>query len=139
MKVRDVIKLIEQDGWFFSPYGGKSLALPAFKQTRHSHSAGPSRERYAGRHQKQRIEAGEVEMSEALRYAVVFERSEDGYGAYVPDLPGCVTVGDTLAEIEANIREAIAGHIAVMKEYGDSVPQPSSLAAYVEVPIAVGQ
>jgi predicted RNase H-like HicB family nuclease len=78
-------------------------------------------------------------MSEALRYAVVFERSEDGYGAYVPDLPGCVTVGDTLAETEANIREAIAGHIAVMKEYGETIPQPTSLAEYVEIPIAVGQ
>jgi predicted RNase H-like HicB family nuclease len=78
-------------------------------------------------------------MSEALRYAVVFERSEDGYGAYVPDLPGCVTVGDTLAETEANIREAITGHIAVMKEYGEAIPQPTTVAEYVEIPVAVGQ
>ena len=78
-------------------------------------------------------------MSEALRYAVVFERSEDGYGAYVPDLPGCVTVGDTLAETEANIREAIAGHIAVLKEFGDVVPQPTTLTEYIEIPLAVGQ
>lgn len=78
-------------------------------------------------------------MSEALRYAVVFERSRDGFGAYVPDLPGCVTVGDTLAETESNIREAIAGHIAIMKEYGEKVPPPTSLAQYVEIPIAVGQ
>jgi predicted RNase H-like HicB family nuclease len=78
-------------------------------------------------------------MSEALKYAVVFERSEDGYGAYVPDLPGCVTVGDTLAEAEANIREAIAGHIAVMKEYGEAIPQPTTFAKYVEIPVAVGQ
>ena len=78
-------------------------------------------------------------MSEALRYAVVFEKSQDGYGAFVPDLPGCVTVGDTLAETENNIREAIAGHIAVMKEYGEVVPQPTTLAEYIEIPIAVGQ
>jgi len=78
-------------------------------------------------------------MSEALRYAVVFERSVDGYGAYVPDLPGCVTVGDTLAETEANIREAIAGHISVMKEYGETIPQPTTIAEYIEVPVAVGQ
>jgi predicted RNase H-like HicB family nuclease len=77
-------------------------------------------------------------MSEALRYAVVFERSEDGYGAYVPDLPGCVTVGDTLAETEANIREAIAGHIAVLKDFGDVVPQPTTLTEYIEIPLAVG-
>ncbi len=78
-------------------------------------------------------------MSEALRYAVVFERSEDGYGAYVPDLPGCVTVGDTLAETEANIREAIAGHISVLKEFGDVVPQPTTLTEYIEIPLAVRQ
>ena len=78
-------------------------------------------------------------MTEAIRYAVVFERSSEGYGAFVPDLPGCVTVGDTLAETENNIREAIAGHIAVMKEYGEVVPQPTSLAEYIEIPIAVGQ
>jgi len=78
-------------------------------------------------------------MSEALRYAVVFEKSQDGYGAFVPDLPGCITVGDTLAETENNIREAIAGHIAVMKEYGEVVPQPTTLAEYIEIPIAVGQ
>jgi len=78
-------------------------------------------------------------MSEALKYAVVFERSEDGYGAFVPDLPGCITVGASLAEAESNIREAIAGHIAAMKAHGETVPPPTSLAEYIEVPIAVGQ
>ena len=78
-------------------------------------------------------------MTEALKYAVVFERSEDGYGAFVPDLPGCITVGDSLAEAEANIREAIAGHIAAMKAHGEIVPPPTSLAEYIEVPAAVGQ
>jgi predicted RNase H-like HicB family nuclease len=78
-------------------------------------------------------------MTEALKYAVVFERSEDGYGAFVPDLPGCVTVGDTLLEAESNIREAISGHIAAMKEHGEAIPRPTALAEYVEVSIAVGQ
>ena len=77
-------------------------------------------------------------MSDALKYAVVFERSEDGYGAYVPDLPGCVTVGDTLAETEVNIREAITAHISLMKEYGDIVPEPTTFAKCVEIPVAVG-
>ena len=78
-------------------------------------------------------------MTEALRYAVVYERSADGYGAFVPDLPGCITVGDTLAETEENIREAIAGHIAVMEEHGERVPRPTALASYIEIPVAVGQ
>jgi predicted RNase H-like HicB family nuclease len=78
-------------------------------------------------------------MTQALKFAVVFERSEDGYGAFVPDLPGCITVGDTLEETEQNIREAIAGHIAVMRDHGETIPQPTSLAEYIEIPIAVGQ
>lgn len=72
-------------------------------------------------------------MSEALKYAVVFEKSADGYGAFVPDLPGCITVGETLEETEANIREAIEGHIAVMRDYGEPVPPPTTLTNYVEV------
>ena len=78
-------------------------------------------------------------MTEALKYAVVFERSEDGYGAFVPDLPGCVTVGDTLAETESNIREAIAGHIAAMQHHGEVIPRPTTLAEYIEIPMAMGQ
>lgn len=78
-------------------------------------------------------------MNESLRYAVVFERSADGYGAYVPDLPGCITVGDTLEETEANIREAISGHIAAMKDHGELVPPPTTLTEYIEIPHAVGQ
>jgi predicted RNase H-like HicB family nuclease len=78
-------------------------------------------------------------MTEAFKYAVVFERSADGYGVFVPDLPGCITVGDSLVEAEANIREAISGHIAAMKEHGEAIPQPTTLAEYIEVSIAVGQ
>ena len=78
-------------------------------------------------------------MSEALRYAVVFERSSDGYGAYVPDLPGCITVGDTLQEAEQNIREAIEGHLAVMSEHGEAAPTPSTLTEYIEIPLARAQ
>ena len=78
-------------------------------------------------------------MSEALRYAVVFEKSADGYGAFVPDLPGCVSAGDTLAETETMIREAITGHLQVMREFGDPIPEPTTLAEYIEIPQAVGQ
>lgn len=74
-------------------------------------------------------------MKDARKYVVVFEKSETGYGAYVPDLPGCVTVGDTLEEAERNIREAIEGHIDVMREHGESVPQPTTTAQEIAVEI----
>lgn len=67
------------------------------------------------------------------RYAVVIERAEDNYGVYVPDLPGCVSVGDTVEEAEANIREAIAGHLEMMQEAGEAIPVPSSIVTVIEV------
>jgi len=75
-------------------------------------------------------------MSEVLKYAVIFERSVDGYGTYVPDLPGCVTVGGTLEETERNIREAITGHIEVMRAHGEVVPLPTAVAKNIDIPAA---
>ena len=68
-----------------------------------------------------------------MRYAVVIEKGERNFSAYVPDLPGCVAVGDTLEEVKAEIREAIEFHLEGMREDGLPIPKPSSWAEYVEV------
>lgn len=68
-----------------------------------------------------------------MRYAVVIERSESGFGAYVPDLPGCVAVAETLSETEQLIREAIEFHLEGLLEDGIRAPEPSAMAKYVEV------
>ena len=68
-----------------------------------------------------------------MRYAVVIEQAEHNYSAYVPDLPGCVATGDTIAETEQAIREAIEFHIDGLREDGAAVPQPTSRVDYVEV------
>jgi predicted RNase H-like HicB family nuclease len=65
------------------------------------------------------------------RYAVVFEKSNTGYGAYIPDLPGCVAVGRSLEETKRLIHEAMEIHLASMREDGDPIPEPS-LIEYVE-------
>ena len=70
-----------------------------------------------------------------MKYAVVFEKSATGYGAYVPDLPGCVTVGDSLEEAEQNIREAIEGHLEVMRDHGELVPEPTTTVQEIAVDI----
>jgi predicted RNase H-like HicB family nuclease len=67
-----------------------------------------------------------------MRYAVVIERAEGNYAAYVPDLPGCVSTGETLEEVEKNIREAMQFHIDGLKEDGISVPEPSAVCEYIE-------
>lgn len=69
----------------------------------------------------------------SMKYAVVIEKSETGYGAYVPDLPGCVAVGETLDETERLIREAVEFHVEGLREDGIPVPEASAVAQYVEV------
>ena len=68
-----------------------------------------------------------------MRYGIVIEKGESSYGAYVPDLPGCVAVGETQEEVETLIREAIQFHIEGLREEGLPVPEPSSSFEYVEV------
>jgi predicted RNase H-like HicB family nuclease len=58
-----------------------------------------------------------------LQYAVVFERTPNNYCAYVPDLPGCISTGKSWTEMKNMIQEAITGHIEVMLEYGDPLPE----------------
>ncbi len=67
-----------------------------------------------------------------MRYAVIIEKGESSYGAYVPDLPGCVAVGETAEEVGQLIREAIQFHIEGLREEALPVPEPSSYFEYVE-------
>ena len=67
-----------------------------------------------------------------MRYAIVIEKAESNYSAYVPDLPGCVATGDTVAAVEGEIRDAIRFHIDGLKDDGLPVPKPTSIAGYVD-------
>jgi predicted RNase H-like HicB family nuclease len=71
-----------------------------------------------------------------MRYAIVIERGPTSYGAYVPDLPGCVAAAETRNEVLRLIREAIEFHIEEMREERLEVPEPLSSAEYVEVSTA---
>ena len=68
-----------------------------------------------------------------MRYAVVIEDAGSNFSAYVPDLPGCVATGATLADAEAAIREAIEFHLEGLRADGSPIPPPSSRVEYVEV------
>ena len=66
-------------------------------------------------------------------YMVVIEQGVDGFGAYVPDLPGCVAVGDTREEVLTLIQEAITFHLELLREDGPAIPQPHSESEYLAV------
>jgi predicted RNase H-like HicB family nuclease len=72
-------------------------------------------------------------MRSRVRYAIVIEKTEGNYSAYVPDLPGCVATGATIQDVEVQIREAIEFHLEGMREDGTPIPPPASRVEYVDV------
>ena len=68
-----------------------------------------------------------------MRYAIVIEKTDSNYAAYVPDMPGCVATGATVEETEKLIQEAIKFHLDGLREDGLPLPAPSSQVDYVEV------
>ena len=67
-----------------------------------------------------------------MKYAVIIEKGDTSYGASVPDLPSCIAVGETLEEVQRLIREAITFHIKGLREEGLPIPEPTTLAEYIE-------
>ena len=103
----------------------RSARLHTREQARNCGCAGPPWIGSRGWHAFEYPETGGTEM----RYAVVIEKTETGYSAYVPDLPGCIATGATVAEAEMQIREAIAFHLEGLREDGLPIPQrPAKLS-----------
>jgi predicted RNase H-like HicB family nuclease len=68
-------------------------------------------------------------------YLIIVERSETGFAAYSPDIPGCVSTGATREEVEANMREAIEFHLEGLQVEGYDLPEPTTYSAYVRVAV----
>jgi predicted RNase H-like HicB family nuclease len=68
-----------------------------------------------------------------MRFAVIIEKGETSFGAYVPDLPGCIAAAETKEEVQRLIHEVIEFHVAGLREDGQPIPKPSSSIEYIEV------
>ncbi len=68
-----------------------------------------------------------------MKYLAIIEQGPTGFGVYLPDLPGCVAVGDTREEALALIADALQDHLELMAEHGETIPEPVSAAVEVEV------
>ena len=66
-----------------------------------------------------------------MKYLVIYAKTDTGYSAHVPDLPGCVAAGDSLEETEALMRGAVEMHLAGMREDGEPLPEPTTVARYI--------
>jgi predicted RNA binding protein YcfA (HicA-like mRNA interferase family)/predicted RNase H-like HicB family nuclease len=130
MKVSEIVPLLEQDGW--------ALKRTTGSHRHFTHRTKPGLVTVAGKPSatlKPKTEAsilkqaGLTEGASVRGYVVVFEGDDDtGYSAYSPDLPGVVAAGDTRAETEQLMREAMAEHIALLRQNGEPVPEPAEAA-----------
>jgi len=67
------------------------------------------------------------------KYLIIVEKTETGYSAYSPDVPGCASTGQTKQEVERNIQEAIQFHVEGLRDEGYPVPEPSTYSSYIDV------
>jgi len=70
-----------------------------------------------------------------VKYLVIIEKGSHNLSAYVPDLPGCVSTGRTIDEVLQNLREAVEGHLEVMRGFGDLIPEPLTEAVQIDVEV----
>jgi predicted RNase H-like HicB family nuclease len=111
---------------------GQSPPIQTCYKARKGNHCRKTGRRFGARHAEQHIEAGRYRGTSLMRYAVVIERANGNYSAYVPDLPGCIATGESVETVEKNIREAIRFHIDGLVEDCQPIPAPTALAEYVE-------
>ena len=137
MKVKDLIKLIEVDGWIQVRMKG------SHRKFKHPTKVGivtvsgkPSVDVPVGTLKNALKQAGLHKREQRMRFTVILEEGESSYGAYVPDLPGCIAAGETREEALTLIRGAIEFHIEGLKQEGQPLPKPHSVSEVVEVDTA---
>ena len=132
MKVRDVFRTLERDGWRLDRQAG------SHRQFRHPDQPGtvtvagkPSDEVPKGTLGSIWRQAGKSGRQSRIvtEYVVVIEQEGDAWGAYVPDLPGCVAAGGSRDEVETLIAEAIPLHIQSLREHGEPIPPPTVMGS----------
>ena len=133
-KVRDILKLLADDGWYLVTTRGshRQLKHPT-KSGRVTVHGQPGDDIAPGTLNSILKQSRLKKRGHLMRYAVVIEKCDRNYSAYVPDLPGCVATGTTIVETQKAIREAVELHLAGMREDGIAVPPPSSQVDYIDI------
>ena len=128
------MRQIEADGWRHVRTTGSHRHFKHSSKPNVVNSSRAFQRRRANWYSKVDIEScGIGEEAMKRKYAVLFEQAENHWAAYVPDLPGCITTGQTLEQTELNIQEAIQGHLQTMRDLGYPIPPATSVAREVEI------
>ena len=130
MKVREIVRLLESDGWFHVATRCSHMQYKHEKKSgRVTVSGKPSDELAPGTLNSILKQAGHQRMT--MRYAIVIENAGSNYSAYAPDLPGCVATGETVESVKKQMKEAIRFHLDGLAEDGLPIPQPSRSVEYI--------
>jgi predicted RNA binding protein YcfA (HicA-like mRNA interferase family)/predicted RNase H-like HicB family nuclease len=129
VKVREIIKLIEDDGWYLVRTRGSHRQYKHATKSGLVTIAGSSQDDLAPGTLNSILEASGVE---EMKYLIIVETTGTGYSAYSPDLDGCIATGATREEVERAMREAIEFHLEGLRADGQQVPIPQAYATYVE-------
>ena len=142
MMVRDVIKLIEDDGWYLVRHERQSPTVQARIQARSRHDCRSYQSRLGSWDAEQHLQTGSVaegrkwegQVENMYRFLIIVEKANGNYSAYSPDLPGCVATGETHDEVTRNMYEAIEMHVRGLIKDELPVPESHSIAEYVALP-----
>src|SRR5215470_18607836 len=116
---------------------GKSSGVRASDQAGRGGGAGQVEQGLAAWHGAEHPEAGGIEVTYVIGYPIIVEQADDGgFGAWSPDLPGCVALGESVDECLAEMRDAVALYLDVLRERGEEVPQPRVIQAVTVTPAA---
>src|SRR5258707_14771068 len=112
-------------------YEVKESTIQARDESRNSHGAWQARRGYGHRNLEKHSEAGGSETMK--KYLIIVEKTETGYSAFSPDVPGCGSTGKTKDEVERNIQEAIEFHLEGLRLEGYEVPEPTTYSSYIDI------
>src|SRR5689334_22504308 len=105
--------------------------VPTRHEAGYRHRCRQTVPRHFAGHAQQHPQASRAKMKSAMKYLVVIEKGPKSFGAYVPDLPGCVAIGETRAQVKKLICEAIELHLEMLLQSGQRIPKPQSGAEYI--------
>jgi predicted RNA binding protein YcfA (HicA-like mRNA interferase family)/predicted RNase H-like HicB family nuclease len=136
VKVRDLVRLLESEGWQHVRTAGSHRIFKHAAKPRLVTVAGRSGEDVPTGTSKTIFEGLGIGEEMSIRYSVIYEKGPTSWGASVPDLPGCIAVGGSRQEAETLIREAIKAHLEALRECGIAVPEALHEIGEVEVTAA---
>ncbi len=134
MKIKAIIKILENDGWYFSPTKGSHRQFKHLTTSGLVTVSGKLSDKITIGTHNEHFQTGGVQ---EMRYLIVIEETKTGFSAYSPDVDGCVATGKTKQDIEQNMQQAMEFHLQGLAMENQIIPHSHTYSNYVEVEATV--